>query len=109
MEGEGGKVEWCDDPDGKVRCIALYSSKMKNAYYSSDPPLVQLDTTFEIEAARYKLMAIVYLNPTTNKSEIAFMALMCDETNTTVEYALRCLKSMCFREDLIFIVDKDFG
>ena len=71
--------------------------------------MVQLDTTIEIEATWYKLMAIVYLNMTTNKSEIAFMELMCDETNTTVECALRCLKSMCLHEDLIFIVDKDFG
>ena len=72
-------------------------------------PLVQLDTTFEIESARYKLMAVVYLNPTTNKSEVAFMALMCDEVYATVEFALKTFKSFCSRNDLIFIVDKDFG
>ena len=89
--------------------MAVYSSKMKNAFHSSDPPLVQLDTTFEIEASRYKLMAVVYLNPTTNKSEVAFMALMCDETTDTVDYALKCFKSLCLRQKLIFMVDKDFG
>ena len=109
LEDEGGNVNWLDDPDGTVRCMAIYSSKMKNAFHSSDPPLVQLDTTFEIEASRYKLMAVVYLNPTTNKSEVAFMALMCDETTDTVDYALKCFKSLCLRQKLIFIVDKDFG
>ena len=54
-------------------------------------------------------MAAVYLNPTTNKSEVAFMALMCDECNATVEFALKKFKQICLRGTLIFVVDKDFG
>ena len=89
--------------------MTLSSLKMKNAFRSSDPPLIQVDTTFEIEAARYKVMAAVYLNPTTNKSELTFLALMCDETNETVEFALKAFKKICLRFTLIFMVDKDFG
>ena len=89
--------------------MTLSSLKMRNAFRSSDPPLIQVDTTFELEAARYKVMAAVYLNPTTNKSELAFLALMCDETNETVEFALKAFKKICLRFTLIFMVDKDFG
>ena len=109
LEADGGQVDWLDDPDGSVRCMTFASSKMLKAFQSSDPPLIQLDTTFELEEARYKLMAAVYLNPTTNKSEVAFMALMSDETNISMEFALSRLKQICLRYTLIFIVDKDFG
>ena len=109
FEMEGGEVDWLEDPDKSVRCMTFASKKMKSAFQSSDPPLIQLDTTFEIEESRYKLMAAVYLNPTTNKSEVAFMALLCDETNDTVEFALKKFKQICLRGTLIFVVDKDFG
>ena len=109
MEEDGGQADWLDDPDGSVRCLTFTSAKMLKAFQSSDPPLVQLDTTFELEEARYKLMAAVYLNSTTNKSEVAFMALMCDETNQTMDFAISRLKLICLRYTLVFIVDKDFG
>ena len=109
LEVDGGLVDWLDDPDGSVRCMTFVSPKMLKAFQTSDPPLIQLDTTFELEEARYKLMAAVYLNPTTNKSEVAFMALMSDETNKTMEFAISSFKQICLRYTLIFIVDKDFG
>ena len=109
FEGEGGEVDWELDPDGTVKCIALSSKKMMNAFKSSDPPLIQLDTTFEIEAARYKVLACVYLNPTSNKSEIAFLALVCDETKPNIEFDLREFKRIWVRNDLIYTVDKDYG
>ena len=87
----------------------LLSYKMINAFKTSNPPLVQLYTTFELEAARYKVLAKVYLNPTSNKSEIAFMALVCDETNENIVFTLTVFKQICVQTDLIFIVDKDFG
>ena len=109
FENEGGDVDWQEDPDGTVRCMTFSSNKMKNAFKSSDAPLVQLDTTFDMEKARYKVLAVVYLNPATNKSEVAFMALLCDESKPNVEFALQTFKKICLRYDLIFIVDKDFG
>ena len=109
FQNEGGEVSWELDPDETVRCLAFSSLKMKNAFRTSDPPLVQLDTTFEIEAARYKVMAVVYLNPTTNKSELAFAAIICDETQANIEFALKAFKRICVRDNLIFTVDKDFG
>ena len=108
-EEEGGHVDWLDDPDGTVRCMTFASNTMISAYHASDPPVIQLDTTFEVEEARYKLMAAVYLNPTTNKSEVSFMALMCDETNETMNFALSRFKTISLHSNLIFIVDKDFG
>ena len=109
FEADGCQVDWLDDPDGKVRCMTFASVKMVNAFHSSDPPLIQLDTTFELEEARYKLFAAVYLNSVTNKSEVAFMSLMCDETNQMMEFAISRLKNICLRSSLIFVVDKDFG
>ena len=97
IENEGGEVDWEEDPDGTVRCMTFASNKMKNAFRSSGVPLVQLDTTFEMEKARYKVLATVYLNPTTNKSEVAFLALLCDESKPNVEYLRFPLsrKSVC--------------
>ena len=109
VEEEGGFVDWEEDPDGTLKCMAFASSKMKEALRTSDPPLIQLDTTFEVEEARYKLMAAVYINPTTNKSEVGFMALMCDETQSSMEFALKSFRKLCLRPVMIFIVDKDFG
>ena len=54
-------------------------------------------------------MAVAYLNPTTNKSEVAFLALLSEESKPVVEFALKSFMKMCFRMDLIFMVDKDFG
>ena len=109
FDNNGGDVDWTEDPDGTVRCMTFSSIKMKNAFASSNPPLVQLDTSFDIEKARYKLMAVVYLNPTTNRSEVAFMALLCDESKPNVQFALAAFKKLCLRQDLLFVVDKDFG
>ena len=109
LELEGGNIEWELDPDGTVKCISLCSSKMKNAYKTSDPPLVQVDTTFNIESAQYKVMAVVYLNPTTDKSELAHISILSDESKPNIEFAIRSFKKICNREDLVFIVDKDFN
>ena len=89
--------------------MTFCSNKMKKAFRSTDTPLVQLDNTFDLEKDRYKVMAVVYLNPDTNKTEVAFMALLCDETKSNVEFALQAFKKICIRYDLIFMVDKDFG
>ena len=109
LESKGGDINWEEDPDGTIRCITFSSIKMKNAFKSSDTPLVQLDTTFSVEKARYKVMAIVYLNSATNKSEVAFMALLSDETKSNVTFALQSFKKICVQYNLIFMVDKDFG
>ena len=61
LETNGGDVDWREDPDGSIGCMTFSSNKMKNAFRSSNPPLVQLDTTFSVEKARYKVMAVVYL------------------------------------------------
>ena len=53
--------------------MTFSSSKMMNAFRSSNVLLVQLDTTFDLDKARYKLIAVVYLNPIINKSEVSFM------------------------------------
>ena len=109
FENEGGHINWQEDPDGTIRCMTFSSKKMKNAFRTSDPPLVQLDTTFSVEKARYKVMSVVYLNSATNKSEVAFMALLSDEAKPNVMFALQSFKNICLHHNLIFMVDKDFG
>ena len=50
----------------------LSTRNMKSAMRSSDPTVVQMDTTFEVDKARYKLAAFCCLNIVTNKTEVGF-------------------------------------
>ena len=49
MNEDGADIDWVDDADGSVKVIFLSSKNMKNAFLLSEPPVVQMDTTFEVE------------------------------------------------------------
>jgi hypothetical protein len=55
------------------------------------------------------IFAVGYLNPTTNKSKLAFLALVCDETKPKIEFALKAFKKIYLKDELIFTFDKIFG
>ena len=80
----------------------ISSKNMRNAFLSSELSVIQMDTTFEVEKGRNKLVAFCYLNPTTNKTEIAALSMMSDD------FVLSKFKTLCRREDIMFFVDKDF-
>ena len=82
---------------------------MKKAFISSDPPVVQIDTSFEFDNAQYKVSAVVYLNPTTNKSEIASLSFISDESADNLRFVFTSFKKMTLHDPSVIIVDKDFN
>jgi hypothetical protein len=61
---------------------------MKTAFRNNNPPVIQLDTSFNFDKALYKVAAFVYLDPNTNFSEIAAFALMSQESSSSFECIL---------------------
>ena len=108
IEDDGGVIEWLDDKDGKMKALFISSCKMKAAFRSCNPPLIQTDTSFEFEKARYKVCAFCYLDTNSDRSEIAAYALMSEESGECFEFVLRQLAKICCRQDMTFLVDKDF-
>ena len=108
VEDEGGVVNWVDDDDGKMKAMFITSNKMKSAFKSSNPPLIQMDTSFEFESARYKVAAFCYLDTNSDKTEIAAFAMMSQETESCFKFVLEEFSKICVRQDLIFLIDKDF-
>ena len=81
---------------------------MKSALTSSDPTVIQLDTTFGIDKAHYKLISFCYMNPATNKTEIAALTVISGETEEHFNFVLKCFREVFDKNDPIFLVDKDF-
>jgi len=80
VEEKGGRVDWQNDPDGSIKAFFIMSITMKSALLASNPTVIQLDTSFGIDQAQYKLTAFCYLNPLTNKTEIGALALLATES-----------------------------
>ena len=81
---------------------------MKASLLKSDPPVIQMDTTFNIEKAQYKLTAFCYLNPLTDKTEVAALALVSTESEENFDFVLSCFRSLNPVDEIVFLVDKDF-
>ena len=108
LESDGGIVEWINDSDGKMKAMFFASSKMIAAFKAHNPPVIQTDTSFEFEKSRYKVAGFCYLDNNADCTGIGAFALMSEESGECFEFVLRQLKKMCCREDLIFLIDKDF-
>ena len=108
IDNDGGIIEWEDDPDCSMKSLFITTNKMKSAYSAARPTVVQLDTSFNFEQARYKVAAFCYLDPNTNKTEIAAYAILSQETASSFEFSLRNFSRLSDVTDLIFMVDKDF-
>ena len=67
-----------------------------------------MDTTFNIEEGKYKLVAFCYLDLTSDRTEVAAFALVAAEGESNFNFVLTELKSLNERNDYIFLVDKDF-
>ena len=46
---EGGVIEYKTGTDGKVSTIFLATQTMINAFMQTDPPLIQVDTSFNVD------------------------------------------------------------
>ena len=105
---EGGIVEYLNNEDGDMKAMFFTSGKMMSAFRFQNTNVIQMDTSFEIENARYKLAAMCYLDTASDKTEIAAYALMSDETAESFEFVLKEFSKICVRQNLVFLVDKDF-
>ena len=106
-ELEGGEIEWRNDKNDEMQALFITSHKMKAAFRAANPTLIQLDTSFEFEKARYKVAAFCYLDTNSNKTEIAAFAMMSEESSTCFEFVLNHFSRISVRQDIIFIIDKD--
>ena len=107
-ELEGGEIEWRNDKNDEMQALFITSQKMKAAFRAANPTLIQLDTSFEFEKARYKVAAFCYLDTNSDKTEIAAFAMMSEESSTCFEFVLNHFSRISVRQDVIFIIDKDF-
>ena len=106
VEEEGGDVKILRFPDGMVRVLSITTAKMKKAYLGADPTVVQIDTTFGVEKAGYKLNTVVYRNPVTGKGEVARISFMADETALSYEFALSGFKAITRKDPAVILIDK---
>ena len=63
IESDGSIIEYEDDPDGTVKSFFITRNRMKEVFKSSNPPVVQLDTSFDFENAKYKVVAFAIWMP----------------------------------------------
>ena len=108
IESNGGTIKYTYDCDGSVDSLFVYTTDMKRKFINSNPFSIQMDTTFNIDKGRYKLVALCYLDVHSNKSEIAAFALIAQESDPNFTFVLSEFKKLNnTRNDYIFLVDKD--
>ena len=109
IDEDGGQIELETDQSGEIKSLFISSKIMRDAFSSTNPPLIQVDTSFNVDKARYKIAAFCYLNLTTNKTEIAAIAYIADETASSLDFVFGNFSDLCNNsKDKMFIVDKDF-
>ena len=108
IENDGGTVEWKCDPDETVSALFIATKSQKSSVISSQPTVIQLDTSFGVDQAHYKLTAFCYMNPVTNKTEVASIALVSQESEENFDFVLSLFRTLYSKDDFIFLVDKDF-
>ena len=109
VDEEGGTIKTKEDPDETLNSIFITTVNMKKTYIATDAPLVQIDTSFSFESSEYKLVAVGYLNPTTNKSEVACVAFIAEESSENLEFVFRNFKLFCTHDPQIIMINKDFN
>ena len=108
-EMNGGVIEWLNnEKDGKMKALFITSQSMKAAFRACDPPLVQLDVSFGFDQARYKVAAFCYLDQNSDRTEIAAFGIMSEESAPCFEFILNHFSRICVRQNIMFIIDKDF-
>ena len=105
---DGGTCEYKIDDKGEVAAIFLSSASMKKAYKDADVPLLQVDTTFQVESSHYKVVGVCYLDPKIKSSAAICLALVDRETKENLEFVFEELKKIIGKKEMIFVCDKDF-
>ena len=107
---EGGDVHIkLDNKQETVRVMTIQTNDMRKAYSGIAPNLVYVDTTFNFNKEGYKMSSFAYLNPVTNKGEIAQLIFLTDEGADALEFAFSAFKGSNAHVPGYFMVDKDFN
>lgn len=107
---EGGSVRsMLDNKHETVRVLTIQTKEMRKAYSSISPNIVFVDTTFNFNNEGYKMSSFAYLNPVTNKGEIAHLFFLADEGAEALEFSFNSFKTANTHVPGYFMVDKDFG
>lgn len=80
VEEEGGTIDCEFDDEGKVAVLFVATYAMKQAFSTSLCTTIQVDTSFDFDAAKYKLCGFCYLSTNSNKSEFCALAFRAAET-----------------------------
>ena len=105
----GGFVTTMFDSENKVRCLSIMTADMKKSFLGISPDIVMMDTTYNFEKAGYKLNAISYLNPVTNRGEFLFLSFISDEGAEVYEFIIKTFKKIMAKDPSIIMVDKDLS
>ena len=83
-----------DDKTGEVLVLTVTTAKMRAGFQGSDPGIINIDTTFNFESASYKLNAVMYLNPTSGKGEVAQFCFMADACDKSYSFCFESFKQI---------------
>ena len=107
VKDDGGNINvMLEEKTEEVLVLTVTTAKMRAGFQASDPGVVNLDTTYNFERASYKLNAVLYLNPTSGKGEVAQFCFMADECDKSYNFCFESLKQICIRSPPVFMVDK---
>ena len=109
IESEGGKVDIMLEENGKVRAISIMTVDMKKACLGINPTVFQCDTTFKFDTSNYKMSAFLYLNPVSNRGEIAQISFLADEGAEVYKFMFSSFKKTFGKDPSIVLIDKDFN
>ena len=107
LENDGGTVAIKRASDGTIDALVISSPKMKQAFRGTSPQIVQMDSTFGLETGNYKLNAVCFHSPVTNRGEMAMLSWIASESRENLIFVLSTLKSLTDTPPNYFLIDKD--
>lgn len=108
LEDEGGQINVLLDEKENVRVLSVQTSDMRRAFLGVNPDVVMVDTTFNYNASGYKLNAFSYVNPVSNRGEVANLVFLSDEGAETLEFGFTAFRKAVLKDPGTFMLDKDF-
>ena len=103
LDSSGGTVKVTYDGEGAVDSLFISSVEMKKKFVQHNPFSIQMDTTFNIEEGKYKLLAFCYLDLTSDRTEVAAFTLVAAEGEANFRFVLSELKSSNERNNYIVL------
>ena len=104
----GGSVNILKNKKDNIQAVQVTTAAMKKAYNGCRPDTIQLDTTFNLEEAKYKCSGVLFLNPATNKGELVSISFIVDETSESLRFVLSAFRDISAHRPRAVNIDKDF-